>query len=388
MRGTRAHAAIGPKAQELIPSWSSERAIRNLTSIASYRRNGGDGRRRSKPLVFEDDQSVWRAIFDGQPAIENRTVELRDFCVSEWMPLRPGLYHTTRAGFAREDALINSQIRADDRRAPKALVRAIVEPQGRDHVRIFSPEGKRGMIDGGIGCVRLKPLPERRTHPWMFGASSTAVAHTGVPIALDPDQRSHIIDIVRTHGGARCDLGGALRFIPRDDLMEPMYAREVPQLYLEIEQIVVRDRMREAVEVTAAVSFQARHEAYSGLQVTYVTFDPAEPDGLPRAAEWLNSVYVKEAYGGRILTDFDEQVRHFDEATFSLHRLLNGLIPREEALAVDEAMDAHGRIVETLERSGAIIMGDVYITGSAGAVGRNARAEGINITIGKGADDE
>ena len=48
-----------------------------------------------------------------------------------------------------------------------------------------------------------------------------------------------------------------------------------------------------------------------GIYAAYVSFFPGMPDAIRTAAEWLGEIYVHELLDGRVLTDFDEQVRRF-----------------------------------------------------------------------------
>jgi hypothetical protein len=134
-------------------------------------------------------------------------------------------------------------------------------------------------------------------------------------------------------------------------------------------------------EVTAAISFLSRDERFHGLQVSYVTFEPGGGGDMRRALDWLEQTYVRDAYAGRVLTDFDEQIRHFDHARFGLDRLLNALVPRDEAAEVDALLGARGEVVDLLERQGVIVGGDLYIIGNTLAAGPNTLVSGSTLNV-------
>jgi hypothetical protein len=249
------------------------------------------------------------------------------------------------------------------------------------------------MIDGGIGCVRLKSLPNRQTHRWPLGASSSGVAHEGVPIALENIDRDRLISDVRRQGGVLCTLRGTLRFVPRDDLMETMFGPGIPQIYVEVdsaEPVAGPRSARKPVEVTAVVTFLSRGEQFPGLNATYVTFDAGGRGNLGAATRWLDEIYVRESYQGHILTDFDEQTRHFEQASFSLTKLLNGLVRKEDA-EID--LDRYpSRLMKLLEGRGVFVAGDVhgdvYVGEHVAAMGPHAQSTSARFTIGGKRNDE
>lgn len=382
--------ATESKALEPIVRWKAAQTLDDLTKIARYRTEGRS-EQHNRRLVFNSNSALWGAIFEAIELSENVQIELRDFWLSEWLPLRPGLFHTSSAAESRRIAMETSTIRPDDASAPEAL-RAWPRPVdgalkgGRDHgnqVRLFDPNGKMSMIDGGIGCVRLKPLVNRATHRWLFGASNTGVMHEGLPVALEDRWRDHILKDVRRSGAVKCSMRGTLRFVPSEDALGKTYGQGIPQIYLEVSDIMSphpRSNTAPPIEVTAVATFLSRSGQFGGLNASYVTFFADSNGDLEEAVGWLEEVYVRRAYEGRIVTDFDEQTQRFSTATFSLNKLMNGLASRKESNDVfDELeLDSYDRnhLVSVLDRRGIYVSGDAYFIRQAGAVGPHARASG------------
>jgi hypothetical protein len=117
-------------------------------------------------------------------------------------------------------------------------------------------------------------------------------------------------------------------------------------------------------------------------------FESGKQASLTEATDWLERVYVKEAYGGRILTDFDEQMRRFEVATFSLNRLLNGLVDRNEAGSAFEEVGLDQYTIDKfeagLEQHGVFIARDIYVAKQAGAMGPNATASNLSFRQKRG----
>ena len=288
--------AVGSHAQELVENRMAD-TLANLTEVAAYRYPGEKRTKSADPLVFSSNKALFEAILKGTDATENCRVELQGFWLTEWTPLRPGRFHTRDARYARSEAMRNSMIREDDERAPQGLCGVVAMLRGRPYTRIFYPGGKMRMVDGGIGCVRLKPLPNREVYRWAFGASSSAIVHQGALVALSDDDHDRLIGDVRRSGGLYGTLKGTLRFVPRGDLTERMFGRGIPQIYIEVDHFEPERRdggRAKSIDVTAAVTFTSRGEDYPGLNVSYVTFNAARRGDLDRAVDWLDMVMYEK----------------------------------------------------------------------------------------------
>jgi hypothetical protein len=383
---------IAPRALEPVPPSRAGDTITGLTTVATYgtvpENQPASSVAAGADHIFAENLSFWKMLSAVDGPTEGSTVTLTNFVVTEWLPLRPGLFHTDEGRWARDEAIRSGQIRPDDAHAPPTL-RELVQSMPRidnetPFVQIFSPGGKMGMIDGGIGCVRLKSRSNRPNYPWLMGASSTGIVHEGLIVALCEEDRDRLIADMRRFGGLRCSITGKLRFIATDDVMSRGYAKGVPQLYVEAHGVdpILNAPLNRMPLVTAAITFTSTLEEWKGLNASYVTFESGKRGDLEEAADWLEQIYVRRSYAGKVLTDFDEQTGRFGNVTFSLERLLNGFVDRTDARSAlsDLRIDAYG--IEQLERilsaRGIFVARDLYIAGQAGALGPNSTAYGLN----------
>jgi hypothetical protein len=191
---------IASRALEPVPHWRAAETIDDLTRVATY--GTIEDVQPTSPVAaadqtYTDNAAFWQRLFAHDGPTEGYTVRLSNFVLTEWLPLRPGLYHTDRASTARNEAIHYGRILPDDERAPvplRDLVRSAMSQRPRgiqtdnikykeSVVQIFTPDGKMGMIDGGIGCIRLKPRSNRPDFPWLMGASSSGIVHEGLIVA-------------------------------------------------------------------------------------------------------------------------------------------------------------------------------------------------------------
>lgn len=254
-----------------------------------------------------------------------------------------------------------------------------------DAIYVYDPHGKTEMLEGGIGSVRLKPkeLPGGLT--WFMGASSTPVAHEGIPVALPDALFAEYIDRISTEGAIRCSLTGRLRFLPRD--FDPLFRDlvGVPQVYVMVEHVEAsRARRVDHFLASGAVIVETGSDGpppryfdapAQGICAAYVSFLPSHRESIDLAAEWLADTYVRELLAGRVITDFDEQVRRFPGASFSLNRVMGGAIAMSEAENLLERCAAPGEItqlfigrVETLNAREVVMNQQRSISIGAGAM--------------------
>lgn len=252
---------------------------------------------------------------------------------------------------------------------------------------IYDPYGKSKMIEGGIGCVRLKDvsLPDGRT--WFMGATSSDAVHEGIPISLTDEQhRRYIEDIAR--GRFVRDLTARVRLMPA--AFEGMYeeATHLPQVYLEIEQIDVPPRSRpfepKGYWVSAAVGFRSE-EHRDSLLATYTTFRNGDERSLKDSVEWLNDVYVRKAFGGTVVTDFDQQSRRFAGAVFSLDSLLRKSVDLARARRVVSGLsdgDAVRDLVQFLKSASEVKVETNVTNNNTVTIRGNAKMRDVNINQG------
>lgn len=312
--------------------------------------------------VYASNNELWADLLIAG-LTRSAVVRLPDYWLSEWFPLSPGLFHTPEAARNRRHArrhLLTSNDgsralgRVEGGRVRHRLPASIMRQLHEDAVYVYDPHGKVKMVGGGIGSVRLKPkqLPGGLT--WFMGASSTPVAHEGIPVALPDGLYRDCIDRLSSDGAVCCTLTGRLMFLPQD--FEPLFRGLVgiPQVYVDIEHLEVAPTARaNHFLASGAVMVQTGSEGPTpdyfddltqGISAAYVSFLPGHPETIELAAEWLAETYVHELLAGRVITDFDEQVRRFEGAAFSLNRIMHGQIPISEAENLLDRCGAPGEI--------------------------------------------
>ena len=256
---------------------------------------------------------------------------------------------------------------------------------------VYRPVGKDAMLNGGFGCFRMRDRVTDRGRLWFMSASSNAVAHEGIPIGVPDSIRDELIDAVANDGAAFGGLVGRLRFVP--ELLDSVYHgyRDVPRLYLQVEEFrPIHRRGRREPVASGGVAFTYRTSLPDGLSfreqgVAYVPFRPGADGNLDRRVRWLE-VYV-EQFGGTVITDFDEHRSRFRNATFSLAKVADGRINETAAtealdgvvrteirpdgtvvnLFVEQLMIDQARLNVHRARIGRIVMGDNFSNIGAGA---------------------
>jgi hypothetical protein len=174
-----------------------------------------------------------------------------------------------------------------------------------------------------------------------MGATSEPVAHQGIPVALPDGLYQRFIEQIVTEGAIRCSLTGPLRHLPSD--FDPVYRGlvGVPQLYVLVDQLESPASIPDAWFIAdGAVMVEARSagrppegtwDLADGIFAAFVSFFPRMPNAVNMAVQWLTDIYVGEVLDGRVLTDFDEQIRRFDGTTFSLEQVMGGRVSAVDA---------------------------------------------------------
>jgi hypothetical protein len=313
--------------------------------------------------AYTSNEELWHDLISDSvraPAV----IRLMDFWLSDWFPLRPGLYHTpaarSRRAMARGHLLsgpgVNSEgLQAFERLIQHRLSQKLIGRLRPESTYVYDPYGKCLMLDGCVGCVRFKPkqLPEGEV--WFMGASSTPVAHQGIPVALPESLYSEFAEKSVGKGYFRCTLTGRLTYIPSD--FDPLYRDLVgiPQVYLRVDAIQASDVDAEvafladgAVTVLAPRAHRPPTESWEladGVYAAFVSFDPGKSDSIQDATQWLAEVYAGELLKGRIVTDFDERTRRFTGTVFSLEQVMYGNIPMDVSEEVLHRCAASQRVL-------------------------------------------
>jgi hypothetical protein len=138
--------------------------------------------------TYADNQSFWLDALHQQHFPGTYCI-LDDFTLTEWLPFSPGRFFTESAQQARKYA------------------EGFVADNGREYL----PNGKLSMVTGGIGCIRLAERPVRGNTLFFLGASSSGVAHEGIPIAMTLEEYRKVIGRIReSGGGCRARIVGTL----------------------------------------------------------------------------------------------------------------------------------------------------------------------------------
>lgn len=300
---------------------------------------------------FSSNRNFWNAILHGRHATSFGVVRLVGFQISDWFPRTPGLYHTKSAEECRaSSAKYLTQIGTDV---------------------FYKPIGKGLLLRGGIGSVRFKPIrvpAMSNDEYWLCTATSDEYVHTGVPLAI-PDRLMPKVNFRSVY-----TIIGRIRFLP--NVLEPYFSHmtRIPQIYLLVDEIEKSNASRELPYITPMVFFSSKWKVVleDGLAgfTTFVTCHP-NPEELDNAVEWLTK-YV-DFYRGEIITNFDEQSPWFENAPFSLPKVMTGKLDLQnlqdfiqeitgKLTETDKAiLDLYGRLAEIkeIERTLAEILGIV-----------------------------
>ncbi len=285
---------------------------------------------------YSENEDFWHDVID-ETLRAPEVVRLEGFRIFEWIPRNPGLFHTPDAAWKREEALRHiSHVRG----TPEAFMQALEalpdhasgDITGKltlgkkaDRIKIFNPYGKMSMLEGGIGCVRLRPIylgGRVDQEYYVFSATSNQYADEGIPILVSSELVASLLpDITKKGYSARTEIIGRTRYIPKE--LSDIYSSKhgIPRLYVEIESIGKRSDPIDRSYVSVASSFVGDFEDIRGVFATYVTFDPGWRGARNGAAKWLKEEYAEGLYNGYLVTDFDEIAPEVSDTLFSLERV-------------------------------------------------------------------
>lgn len=264
-----------------------------------------------------------------------RNVELIGFRLFEWFPRNPGLFHTDDGHWARQAAqydLIEIDSRAYEAISLSAdaevdhaeVFRSITEGEGALRTKVYAPQGKLSMLQGGVGCIRLQhvEVAGRDSVSWFMSASSSIAPDEGVPLLVPNDLYQQHIGRIRERGFATVNIWGRLRFIPEQ--FADLYALRsgIPRLYMEVDDIKDGGPDEGHGRVSVATSFLSSAFGRPAIHAAYVTFDPGFPGARRSATDWMRKEYVEQLYEGDVLTDFDQQAPTLSGTLFSLDQVL------------------------------------------------------------------
>jgi hypothetical protein len=307
-------------------------------------------------LHFEagSNEQVWQQ-FVREALYDTRRAHLEHFHLFEWFPLAPGKFHTPEAQFNRQAA-------------QEMMIRL---PDGRAY---YNPLGKASMVRGGIGAVRLRPRMIQDEPHYFMCVSSNGVCHEGFPVLVPRRFYGPLKARLLAEGAVPVTLSGEMRYLMDDAPTFFGGRREIPQLYLHVDELHILAAPRSEVStytVSVAVSFVGRFQDREGLYLTYATFDPAVADSLARACQWIEGFYVTGQYRGVVVTDFDEVLPRFSNAVFGLPDLMAGKLDDQGVRAFLEEHNLNPQAGQPFflvyreinTQGGAYIEGDVNLGG-------------------------
>jgi hypothetical protein len=258
---------------------------------------------------YEQEGEFWRDALDRTPDSRAvKTVRLRGFRLSRWVPRVPGLYWKDEARMLREGAA--------QHRLPIQFVQGD-DYDPRQHPALFSPVGKTLRLLGGVGNVRLLPT----VSGCLLVASSTGKYWRGVPVLLSPEIWRRLGDLEE---GTLADIRGVWTPMPRDVAQGLGGEAGLPRRCLVVgddEDITLAPGPSPGFG-SAWTLFERRDSQTNlpRLDFAYCVFraNGAAPrpsdirDALEEdeAGEWLQK-YVAD-HNGRALTDYDEQEPRLD----------------------------------------------------------------------------
>lgn len=323
--------------------------------------------------IYRDEAALWADAHGSDGLYETQYLRLEDVDLLEWIPRSPGLYHTVEAKRGRAKAIAHTLA------------------YEKDGV-VLDPIGKAGMVWGGLGCVRLamKDVGGRPTK--FMCATSSGRAHGGFVVAIGGDDYARIADDIAHKGSVPCSVKGRLRVATPDNGLPVAFRRGMPRFYLAADGLkpLRRSQRQVSLDVAPAVTFRPGTGSSgdlplgSGPYYAYAHFDPSRPGALDACVEWLEDTYVRARFDGEVLTDFGEQVGHFDSVGCPLRDVMDLTIPIETV--GKQLRDGFGGsatfYVNTLEMS---TVSNVTITGDGNVVGNDNR---VITTINKGLDND
>lgn len=237
--------------------------------------------------TYYDNMSFWKDALS-EKHYPGAYINLDGFHLTEWLPFSPGRYFT-------EDAV----------RSRKYAMRRISKERNE-----YLPEGKMSMVNGGIGAIRLTEKTINHNAIYFLGASSTGIAHQGIPIALPFDEYRKVMPVIKEYGGCRVKLIGTLQSLT-EDMPLLRYDRNIPRYCFFAEEIVFQEPSHDQLLTTVAVMFSTHRQGNDRMSEkswTFCSFSPNSPKHpVNSAADWLFDYAKRYSHGNPIiLTDFDE----------------------------------------------------------------------------------
>jgi hypothetical protein len=317
----------------------------------------------SAEFAYRHEAEYWLHALSGKH-YQSARVLLRGFILSEWIPASPGRYFTHEAAASRG--------MAERHRDPSvAAFRELADrylDTSVEYSLVYTPVGKKLMVLGGVGSLRLGARRIEGETLYFLGASSTGVTDKGLVVVLWDHQYREVIRTIREYGGCVVDLIGRVQVLPLS-LSIVEYAERIPRFCLLADDLEITKPNYAVVSV--AVTFPYRSQDRYNKAWSFCSFEAGSQDErLPYAVDWLKG-YCRE-YSGLanppILSDFDEHLVHFPEVEFPLTDIMQGNV--DVSLLLDYQRH-YGFRINIKE----VVVGDVFRDISGSTIVNRSRVE-------------
>lgn len=295
---------------------------------------------------YQQNESIWKDVIE-QRVTAGFELLLERFLILDWFPRAPGLYYTPEAEWARQEAF--HYLHQGEWHSPiRDHAHQEISPEKPlDYTVVFTPMGKSSMLQGGVGCIRLKPIRLSNEPHWLMTATSNGVVHSGFPIAVPRSIYVRVLQNLQKNGAVCATVRGELEFVP--DPFSRLFDRslKVPRLYLRLIDFQPVEPTGVVPEASVAVSFVSQFEGRPNVYASYVTFRPDIEGSFDNAVTWMKRDYIEREYQGSIITDFDQTRTIFPEARLALSKVMDRTISR-------------GALAESIELMHAAASSDLY----------------------------
>lgn len=295
--------------------------ITALSTVLYGKSNPSVPRPTTPDKTYMENKSYWRDALSDKH-FPGTVIVLEDFHLMEWLPFAPGRYYSENARYERRNATRQ------------------LSPSRNEYL----PDGKRSMVRGGIGAIRLAEKIIGGETFCFLGATSTGVAHQGIPVALPIEEYRKVIPIIKERGGCRVNLVGTLRSLS-DNIPSLRYGEGIPRFCLFVEEIKLLTVSELPLLTTVAIMYNSPIEPRSrwdarrdddprvvGKSWTFCSFGAGSSHrDIYSAAEWMLDYATRYTHSTpTILTDFDEQHRVFScPVEFPLSDIVHGKVDWE-----------------------------------------------------------
>jgi hypothetical protein len=288
--------------ETLLQAVTAVRTAQDYVKLPGYRGLAAPAPAATAAREYSDEKEFWADVLGyGDPAQKPRAggqIVLHGFRLSPWAPRVPGLF------WKAESLRLRAAARGE-RLAPGA------------GVGLYTPIGKTLQVLGGVGNVRLLPSATGR----VICASSSGYYWRGVPVLLQ-EQAWQMYGDVET--GLEVDLAGVWSPLPREYAQALGGDAGIPRYCLIVNRHEdVTPRKEAWPGSSSAWSLFEYRDSDNRIRYDFVycTWEinrrsrlrrPTEEDAhsTDEAADFLRG-YLGQ-YHGEALTDFDEEMPHFD----------------------------------------------------------------------------